>query len=1091
MIRKLFALIILFLLLIVFGLTFLVTTHIGARIVVTLGSYVSPGQVSVEKVQGRLVNHIELSNIHYSQGPVTIEIKHSQLDWSILALMRGHLRINNWQLSGVDIHQAISGSSKASKKYYPDMPKLDSFQLPIALSIRHMVVEDVHWHTPTMAWCVSKVAGHLAFSPKGTIDLQLSLNKGRWLTPDVSPLLTVSKGHLNISGNIHSYHLGLQAHVHQHVRDITMTIEGQAQGDLRHIDIKQLHMHTLQGQIDIQGGIEWSPELSWTFRANAQGINASKQLPVQLSDVDFNLATFGSWSQSSTLASRLDVMRFTGDLNNHPLEGELDLSYHSSQLEVRQAHVKVGNNNFHAEGQIGEHYNIEWQIKAPDLAVVWPELEGRVYSEGHLQGSVQRPQLIGDAEGHNINYQKWHLHLGDVKAHIAWPHRTNLKIHLHQLTAPHGINIKDITLLGRGSAAVHQLKFNMTTPWGNTHMHINGHFANGHWRGLLTQWLIHSKQLGNWRLQHPSLFQLSPDYGMSPLKMHSEYGTFKVDGDWLTSSDWQLNAQLEHFNIQFLKKWMPSQIKHIQSDVSGHWHLKNRHNQLRGSLYLGVKQASVQAHQVDTSLNIHKSHISAQIAPDKGFQVQGKLEGYKPKWHSHFQAELPDFTGQSLLNEQNKIKAQVQGSIPHLDFLNGLLPDVDKLAGQLDYNLTAQGTWGQPQLQGQIKLINGQVTIVPLGLHLTNIGLNVQAHQQQFDLSGSLRSQDKTLQLNGHGDFKHLNNPRLVLSAQGQHLLVMNTPEYQIKASPDLILVLQPHKVSITGKVDVPKARIKPLDLSTVKTLPDTVTIKDKKKQDIPWQVYLKTKVVLGDDVLLRYQGLKAGLDGAVTVTHVPGQLMTGVGKLYVTQGYYEAYNRRVTINHGVLTFTGGDLTNPGLNILATRTIDVSNFGKALSESDSDIQVGFKVNGTVSNPKVTLYSSPSLSSQDILSYLVFGQPSTELSDSDSAMLTQAIGAVGLTGHSVLDNLKNDLGLTRFGVESKRFYNPQTETTQQTSAFVLGKQLSDRLSVRYSVGLLDPINVLQIEYELTKRLSLNSEASPYGSGIDLMYTFETD
>ncbi|WP_010597737.1 translocation/assembly module TamB domain-containing protein [Rickettsiella massiliensis] len=55
--------------------------------------------------------------------------------------------------------------------------------------------------------------------------------------------------------------------------------------------------------------------------------------------------------------------------------------------------------------------------------------------------------------------------------------------------------------------------------------------------------------------------------------------------------------------------------------------------------------------------------------------------------------------------------------------------------------------------------------------------------------------------------------------------------------------------------------------------------------------------------------------------------------------------------------------------------------------------------------------------------------------------------------------------------------------------IIRKKFSPRLDVSYSVGLLEPINILQINYLLNKHFSLQATNSSFASGIDLIYNFE--
>jgi len=91
--------------------------------------------------------------------------------------------------------------------------------------------------------------------------------------------------------------------------------------------------------------------------------------------------------------------------------------------------------------------------------------------------------------------------------------------------------------------------------------------------------------------------------------------------------------------------------------------------------------------------------------------------------------------------------------------------------------------------------------------------------------------------------------------------------------------------------------------------------------------------------------------------------------------GNYDAYGQKLTIDRGVITFTGA-VENPRLDIEATRP-------------KTDIQVGVRVGGSAQNPRVRLFSEPDLPDVDKLSWLVLGRASSGLGRTDTALLQRA------------------------------------------------------------------------------------------------------
>ena len=200
-------------------------------------------------------------------------------------------------------------------------------------------------------------------------------------------------------------------------------------------------------------------------------------------------------------------------------------------------------------------------------------------------------------------------------------------------------------------------------------------------------------------------------------------------------------------------------------------------------------------------------------------------------------------------------------------------------------------------------------------------------------------------------------------------------------------------------------------------------------------------------------------------------------------------------------------LTNPGLDVQATKTIhtvsqssQINLHGTSLNNSSiffsqtPTMILGLNVQHTLMHPIITFFSQPAgLSQADILSYLLVGRPANQATNADKQVLLSAVSALNLSGASVgnlTNQLKNKLGLSELGIETESEYDQDASLTQNTS-LVLGKYLTPRLYINYSIGLLEPINTFRVRYTLSKRWVIQGQTSQYGRGADLFYSIERD
>ncbi len=230
---------------------------------------------------------------------------------------------------------------------------------------------------------------------------------------------------------------------------------------------------------------------------------------------------------------------------------------------------------------------------------------------------------------------------------------------------------------------------------------------------------------------------------------------------------------------------------------------------------------------------------------------------------------------------------------------------------------------------------------------------------------------------------------------RGDQLLVADTPELRVLASPDIVLHAGANGFEVEGEVKIPNARISPREITTsVSTSPDerivgVADVEDTEPSSAD-RVTSRIRVVLGDAVRVDAYGLKARLEGSVTVSTVPDDVPRGNGVIRVAEGQYKAFGQDVRITRGTLTFNDSPLNEPVLDIVAERKI-----------KDADITVAVNVRGTIAQPFVTITSQPSMSSNEALSYLLTGRSIDTLQSGEAANVNQAAESLAVSGGGLL------------------------------------------------------------------------------------------
>lgn len=432
--------------------------------------------------------------------------------------------------------------------------------------------------------------------------------------------------------------------------------------------------------------------------------------------------------------------------------------------------------------------------------------------------------------------------------------------------------------------------------------------------------------------------------------------------------------------------------------------------------------------------------------------------------------DLPDARLLTLDQQSQLLRADARLDFKELAIIEALVPDITRLQGALTLNLDAGGTLQQPALSVSAEMQNASVDIPRLGLSIKQVDLRgATDNDNRFDFQLTAISGDGNLAVRGNSLLDAEKGWPTTFSITGNNLEVSRIPEATVNISPDLVVDLQHRSILIRGDLAVPYAKLQPKDITTAAQVSNDAVIIDSKETVKPkWQINSEINLILGERVSFFGFGFEGQLGGNLLIQEEAGQLTRGTGEIKILQGRYRAYGQRLDIENGRLLFTGGPLTDPGLDIRAVRNV-------------GNVTAGIQVNGRLKKPQLELFSIPAMGQTDTLSYLLLGRPMESASGEDGAMMAKAALALGLSGG---DRLARSIG-DRFGLDEMRI---ESNDSGEQASLVVGRYLSPQLYVSYGVGLIGSFNTLNLRYRITDRWQLKAESGE-SHGADLMYTFE--
>jgi translocation and assembly module TamB len=308
------------------------------------------------------------------------------------------------------------------------------------------------------------------------------------------------------------------------------------------------------------------------------------------------------------------------------------------------------------------------------------------------------------------------------------------------------------------------------------------------------------------------------------------------------------------------------------------------------------------------------------------------------------------------------------------------------------------------------------------------------------------------------------------LTLKGERLLLADVPEARVFASPDLRFVLAGRRIDISGSVAIPQAQITPAETAgAVLTSADERIVDPDAASDEEgsFEVVSDVRLLLGERVEIDAYGLSGRITGSVRARSAPGEAAVASGELQIQDGEYRAYTRALDVERGRLLFTGGPVTDPGVDLRASRKVP-------------GYTVGVVVRGRLRRPQLTLFSEPPLPQAQIASLLIVGRSLDSLQGEDRASLESQDASLATQGGALLaGQLGRYVGLDEVGLSQEQ---------DEGTALVLGKFLSPRLYVSYGISLVDQINTLKLRYTIGDRWVIAAE-SGREAAADIEYRIE--
>jgi translocation and assembly module TamB len=830
------------------------------------------------------------------------------------------------------------------------------------------------------------------------------------------------------------------------------TLSSPIQGDLEHVSLPSLKLTAGQGAIEGPLTVGFADGISWDTDLILSQFDPSywvAELPGLLAGP---IRSKGAL-KDGVITAEADIA-LAGRLRAQPTRLAVKGAGQGEQWTLDSLALHMGDNRVDGQGALEGKIQGQLQLALNNLGQLWPGLTGRASGKMTAAGTLDHPSGNASLHANGIGLDGNRVATLSLEANLDAQQRATVALKSAGIMLGE-TDLGSLNVNGQGDLQNQRADLTLNGPLLDASLAAEGSLKDGDWRGRLARGSLGSNGM-DWRLQQPAGLERLAS-GQFTLGRHCwAYGkaTLCADDQRLTP-DTQLRMRLRQFPLETLAQWLPDDFAwngQLNADVN----LDLPEAGPKGTLSIDAGSGTLRVRDGEQWHDFPYSSLVAtgQLTPQR-VDTELTFDGG--------QLGRLNLTAQIDPRPEEK---PIQGrfSLQGLDLSVGrpFAPMVDELQGQLSGTGTLAGTLQSPLINGRLQLSNGRATGTELPTQVEALQLTVNIAGQRLNVDGNWRSGEAGRgAVAGSLDWSEGTN--LDIQVSGTRLPVNVQPYAELEVEPNVRIGLAGDRLALSGTVNVPRGAItiRELPPSTVQISSDTIIVgEEAPEKATALQMAMDIDVNVGQDQLtFSAFGLNAEIAGSMHI----GDNLDARGELNLNKGRFRAYGQRLNVRRARLLFTG-PISQPFLDVEAVRTVD-------------DVTAGIRLTGFAASPSTELFSEPAMSQEQALSYLVLGRP-LSTGQEDNNLLAQAALGLGLAGSaSFTGGVAQSLGIQNFQLD--------TEGTGNSTSVVASGDITEKLTLRYGVGVFEPANTIALRYELTRRIFLEA-ASGLASSLDIFY-----
>lgn len=429
--------------------------------------------------------------------------------------------------------------------------------------------------------------------------------------------------------------------------------------------------------------------------------------------------------------------------------------------------------------------------------------------------------------------------------------------------------------------------------------------------------------------------------------------------------------------------------------------------------------------------------------------------------------------------------------------------DVRRLAGAARSRITLGGTLDAPTFDGTLTVDDLVISLAAAGAVHRDGRLELAFDADRMRVK-EFSLDDGAIRASGTAGFG--SHEALDLSLTLQDATVIERPEATVVAGGSVSLRGTLSAPVLDGKLGILSARLRPTVTMGSSTARDpSILVVHAPRDGMPWEdgfpppglpravvdaaapedsfldrLAVAVSVDVDGPVEIRRHDAHLRLGGGVSLAKAGMEPLRVRGRVSSQGGWYSFQGRRLDLVHANLEFRGRAPIDPALDVEATyRT--------------PDYLITAEITGSATHPELNLSSVPRLSQSDVLSVLLFGEPTSDINSEQGDALQQQ--ALGVLASYIAPELQRSV-LDTFGWASLTFRMP---TGSSAGSLGIGRYFGEDVFVSIAQDFGGPSggtarqldglvgSSATVQYRLTSGLVLQGASSTEGeSTVDLIW-----